>query len=280
METGQKTTQTSNKRLNIDKTKRLSIQISLSGLSFSILDSAKKSIELLDNVEFDKKLTPFEVLQKLKEHLDKDDAFDQDFDNVLIIYDNELSSLVPKSLFDENHLADYLKFNSKILKSDYITYDTIHINDSVNVYVPFVNINNYIFERFGEFEYKHLSTVFISSVLNIENLSTTPLVHINVSKCNFNITVSKSKKLMLYNAFEYETKEDFIYYILFVFEQLNLDPEHVLVSFTGDINKNDDRFAIAYKYIRHVRIMEPNYGYSFSTAPKLKQNNYILLNSF
>jgi len=279
METGQKITQTNN-RLNHNIKKRLSIQISLSGLSFCVLNSESNTIEFLDNLEFDKKQTPFEVLQNLKKVLEHDDRFSQNFEKVLIIYDNELSNIVPKAFFDENYIADYLKFNSKILRNDYVTFDTIEINNSVNVYVPFVNINNYIFERFGEFEYKHLSTIFISKVLNTKNYPSTPTVTINVSKNNFNIVVSKNKELLLYNNFEYETKEDFIYYILFVFEQLKLDPEEVVINFTGAINEEDDRFAITYKYVRHVHLIEPDYEYNFVENLSAKQANFILLNSF
>ena len=73
------------------------------------------------------------------------------FTNVTIVHNNDLSTLVPEELFNKNHVADYLKFNSKILKSDFIAYDSILENSSVNVYVPYININNYIYDKFGTF---------------------------------------------------------------------------------------------------------------------------------
>ena len=163
-ETGQKTTQKSN-NLTTNNNKALSIQINLSGLSFCIINQGDRNIEFLQDIPFGKKCTPFEVLEQLKSALDDNPIFKTDFDDVTIIYQNELSNLVPKELFNENNCADYLKFNAKILKSDFISFDILKTEDTVNVYVPLVNINNFIFERFGEFEYKHASTVFIDTTL-------------------------------------------------------------------------------------------------------------------
>ena len=151
-----------NNKINILSYKKLSIQISLSGLSFCILQEDSNSISYLEYFEFDKKQTPFELLNSLKNVFDSKEELQGEFNSLIVIYENELSTLVPKPLFDEDNLADYLKFNSKILKSDFISFVEIQINDSVNVYVPYVNIFNYIYEKFGAFTYKHYATVPVS----------------------------------------------------------------------------------------------------------------------
>lgn len=262
--------------------KDLSIQIRLSGLSFCILNRTTNTVERLQHIQLDKKATPFELLNKLKTILESNADFSKTFDSVLCIYQNELSTLVPKSLFDENHLADYLKFNAKILKSDFINYDTISTNGSVNVYVPLVNVNNHLFDTFGSFVYKHASTVLIDAVLQNSLKHKDIEVYINVCGLHFEIIAAKEKDLIYYNTFNYNTKEDFIYYILFAIEQLKLNPETVKIHFSGDIYKYDDKFKIVYKYIRFVDFIEPSCNYTFHTSeqPKAKHNNFILLNSF
>ncbi|MCB0383325.1 MAG: DUF3822 family protein, partial [Psychroserpens sp.] len=109
--------------------KDLSIQIRLSGLSFCILNRSTNTIERLQHMQSEKKATPFELLNQLKTIIESNADFNQPFDSVMCIYQNELSTLIPKSLFNENHLADYLKFNAKILQTDFIDFDTIAIND-------------------------------------------------------------------------------------------------------------------------------------------------------
>src|SRR5690606_28853693 len=170
---------------NIPAKQELSIQISLSGLSFCILQRDTKTISFLKDYEFERKLNHHEVLDKIK-HLYNTESFLQShFSNVQVIHVNELSTLVPKPLFDENCLADYLKFNCKILKSDFIAFDAIEINDTANVYVPYVNINNYIYDLFGVFTYKHVSTILIEQILATEKNATNVKVYINVNKNHF-----------------------------------------------------------------------------------------------
>lgn len=262
--------------------KELSIQIHLNGLSFCILNRTTTTIEFLKTIAFTSKLNPVEVLNHLKAELSSHTVYSVDFNAVLVIHQNELSTLVPKALFDENHKADYLKFNSKILRTDFITEDEIAINESVNVYVPYVNINNYIFETFGEFVYKHASSVLIDTVLQKTNPIDNPTVVVNCNKHSIELLVINKGQLQLFNVFEYHTKEDFIYYILFVFEQLELDVETTPIKLSGTINQGDDLFDILFTYVRHVDFIpiDLNFEISDSIDQANLHHHYLILNSF
>ncbi|MFG6687857.1 DUF3822 family protein [Mariniflexile sp. HNIBRBA6329] len=280
METGQKlmaqTNKTSNKLTNIE----LSIQISLSGLSFCILQRDTNTIVALKEIDFEKKLNPLEVLDALKHLFNTENVTQNSYSAITIIHDNELSTLVPKSLFNEDCIADYLKFNSKILVSDFIAYDDIVINDSVNVYVPYININNFIYDQFGAFTFKHISTVLIEEILHIEKNTSTPKVYVNISKNRFETIIVDNAKLILYNTFEYNSPEDFIYYILFTTEQLNLNPETFNLVFVGDVSKDDALYSIAYKYIRNVNFGNRNESFKYVETPKFNHSNFTLIKSF
>ncbi|WP_406683676.1 DUF3822 family protein [Seonamhaeicola sp. MEBiC1930] len=268
-----------NKSFNKLTNQELSIQISLNGLSFCIIQKSIQTITTLKQVEFEKKLNPFELLNKLEELFNTEKALQGGFDKVIVIHDNELSTIVPKALFKEEAIADYLKFNSKILKSDYITYDEVELSDSVCIYVPYININNYLYDRFGSFTFKHISTVLINSILQLEKNSEEPKVYINVKKNSFEFVAVKNAQLLFYNTFEYITKEDFIYYILFTAEQLNLNPEVFNLVFTGNINKQDEFYKIAYRYIRHITFGHRNNTNNFSEPVKYSYSNFALTNS-
>lgn len=240
--------------------KDLSIQVKLNGLSFCIFDSSTNSVLQIVSLDFEHKLTPNAVLLRLKEELVTNTIFSEDFNSVHLIHFNELSTLVPKSLFNEANAADYLKFNSKILKTDYIAHDVLEADNMVNVYVPYININNYIFETFGAFTYKHASTVFIDTLSSTKYND--QYIFINVEHNAMQLSVIIDNDLKLYNFFEFLTPEDFIYYILFVVEQLQLNPETINLCLSGIIDKDDDLYNIAYKYIRHV-------GFVTNSPPKL-----------
>lgn len=226
---------------------------------------------------------PEAVLNHLKTELSTNTAFSEDFNDVLVIHQNELSALVPEALFNKESKADYLKFNSKILRNDFITEDRIAINNSVNVYVPYVNINNYIFETFGAFVYKHSSSILIDSFIQTpESTTEEPIVYVNVNKNTLELLVLKNGKLQLYNVFEYHSKEDFIYYVLFVFEQLKLDVESTQVLLSGNIVIGDENFVMLYLYIRHVTFIDKTYKFNIvaETDRRYLHQHYVILNSF
>ncbi|EIJ37169.1 hypothetical protein JoomaDRAFT_0109 [Galbibacter orientalis DSM 19592] len=275
---------TQNKTTNIlsNPFKELSIQVSLSGLSFCILDGANNQIDLLDIISFEKKATPENLIQHLENWFSKENIKELAFHKVSVIHENDLSTFVPKSLFNESNLSNYLKYNIKILENDFISFDELKEHDLYNVYVPFANVNNYIFDKFGDFEYKHFSTILIETLINTAKKSDEQTLYAYISKNHFEITVLDQKKLVLYNTYQYQQKEDFIYHLLFVIEQLNLNPEETPTYLLGDISEDSELHKIAYQYIRHVEISNCFYPKKIkeTTEPTIKNSNtFILLNS-
>ena len=104
------------------------------------------------------------------------------------------------------------------------------------------------------------------------------MVYVNVSSDSFDVVVIQNKQLYFSNSFSFETKEDFIYYILFTFEQLKLDVEEIQLYFTGDIELESELYTITYQYIRNVLFLESN-NPIFKKLNCSKHSNYILLGS-
>ena len=253
-----------NSTLNYHK---LSIQISLNGLSFCILDTIGNKIEKSERIQFSKELSHFEVQKKLKEVFEKHKVTDISYNEVIVIHRNNLFSFIPSSIFDKNELLSYLKFNAKVLSNDHIAYDEIESYDMINVYVPFVNINDYIHNLFGEFEYLHSGTVMIQSLLSVHSNGNETVCYAHISEQQLDITVISKKKLVLYNSFNLFSKEDLIYYILFTFEQLKLDAESVELRLFGNIKENDEIYDLCYRYINNVSTYIPT-------------NNTVALNQY
>jgi len=238
--------------------KKLSIQISLNGLSFCVLDSVENSIITQEYISFKEEVIPFQLLKNLKEALEKFEITKMSFSNITVIHRNPLFTLVPKALFDPKELPNYLKFNAKILANDQIAYDEIKNYDIVNIYVPFTNVNNYIYELFGEFDYKHSGTILIESLLNNFTGGKEPICYAHITDQQVDITVISNKNLLFYNNFTFDSKEDFIYYILFTIEQLKLDAETIKLRLFGSIEEGDELYNLIYTYVRNVDVFIPS----------------------
>ena len=219
--------------------------------------------------------SPENLLLKIETIFNTNAYLQNDFITVTVIHQNNLSTVVPNRFFDKKKMAFYLNFNVKTLATDFITFDDLEALNAKNVYVPYVNINNYLFQNFGEFEYKHHSTVLIEKLL--KNTTTKEkTMFVNVSKTSLDIVVLENKKLLLSNAFSYDSKEDFIYYVLFVAEQLNLDVQEFPLYLLGEITLKSKTYKITYKYIKNVSFLEStNAIYDTFNIPS--HSNYILL---
>ena len=257
----------------------LSIQVSLNGLSFCVLDTIANSILRSDRLVFKNYISPQELQKQLEELLKAHDLIDSQFIEVVVVHNNGLFSFVPKSLFDVNELANYLKLNVKILANDHIAYDEIENYDMVNVYVPFVNINNYIFDLYGEFEYKHNGTALVQGLLKNPAPHKEPICYVHLDGKQLDITIITQKKLLLYNSFTITSKEDFIYYLLFTMEQLDLDVESTKLLLFGTIEEGDDIFNLCYKYVKEVSIFIPStVNYPLAT-PNQKSPDFTILST-
>ncbi|WP_194534193.1 DUF3822 family protein [Zobellia nedashkovskayae] len=243
----------------VENFKKLSIQVSLNGLSFCVFDTVANTILNSEKVVFAKELTPYEILKRLKLLFSTHNIEEDQFSEIVVVHRNNLFSLVPQALFNEDELANYLKFNTKILANDHLAFDELESYEINNVYVPFVNINNYIYDLFGEFTFKHNGTVMVESLLNNHSASKEAMCYIHTSQRQMDVTVIGSKKLLLFNSFNFVTKEDFLYYLLFTLEQLELDTESVSIKLFGDIEKDDDIYDLCYNYVKDVSMFYPSF---------------------
>ncbi len=254
------TNETTNSVLENSKSEyhKLSIQVSLNGLSFCVLDTLSNTILASERMVFENELTPYAVQKEIKQLFEKNRIRDVKFSEVVAIHRNNLFSLVPRALFNENELANYLKFNAKILANDHLEYDEIKSLDMVNVYVPFMNINNYIYDLFGEFEFMHHGTIMIQTLTNHHGNQNEPICYVHLIEGHMDIAVISNKKLILYNNFSFATKEDFIYYLLFTLEQLKLDTETTKLKLFGSIEEGDELYTMCHQYIRDISIFIPS----------------------
>lgn len=261
----------------------LSIQLSLNGFSFCVVDKTYDLVQKLVHHPFeDIAAGPEDLLARIQSIFEKETLLQQKYGSVNVSHVNELSSLVPKPFFDESKLKDYIRYSSKTFDNDYIVWDEIENHDLINVYIPFVNVNNFLLERFGSFEYKHFSTVLITNLLSTYRYSEHPHIFIHMDRNRMYVVAISNNKLQLYNSFSFKTREDFLYYLLFAAEQLDMDPENFELVLSGDIDKNSELYDIAYTYVRKIGLIENRFKYEFDTSvsESLKRKHMTLIHQY
>jgi hypothetical protein len=260
--------------------KKLSIQVSLKGLSFCCFDTLNNTVTSFNEVHFDTVNKASKIEDLFGDAFNKHPELKDSYDEILVIHNNNLSTFVPTALFDENFLGSYLQYNTKVFETDFFAFDEIPNHQMNAVYIPYVNINNFFIDQFGSFDYKHATSILVSKLLIASKNRDEKKMFVHINSGHFEIIVLQNQKLLLFNSFDYNTPEDFLYYILFTAEQLNLNPENFPLELIGDIDTENDYFKIAYKYIRNVSLIDVEdlrWNNYFSEAEN--RNHFILFNS-
>ncbi|MGG5507556.1 MULTISPECIES: DUF3822 family protein [unclassified Myroides] len=232
---------------------KLIIQVSLQKFTFIIQEIESKRIHHFVSEGLNQNKTIEDQLHAL---FAKHEILNTPFEDVLVLHDSNLNTFVPTALFDEQAMGSYLQYNTKVFSSDFFAFDELTGKDINNVYIPYVQINNVLFEKLGSFTYQNINTALVERILTLSTDESEIEVYAYVQKDHFELVVTQKGELLLFNSFLYTTAQDFIYYLLFVYEQLKLDPEHIRLKLISRIEKEDPLFEQAYTYIRHVDILE------------------------
>lgn len=241
-----------NNKKDLNSPYSLSVQLSLTGLSF-LLEEESKTV-FSQNISFSEPKNPDDLLYEIEKAFAEYKPLQKPVFDLTLIYQNPFYSIIPATLFNEDEAEQYLRLNTRIFSTDFVVYDTIENFELVNVYVPLANINNYFFELYGEFSYFHFATTFLENILQNEKTGNPKKMYACLHGQQVDVVVTSGKKIVLCNSFQYTTPEDLTYYILFVAEQLQLNPEEFELEVSGVISKDDGFYELLYTYIRNLTL--------------------------
>ncbi|MCB9174920.1 MAG: DUF3822 family protein [Flavobacteriales bacterium] len=261
---------------------QLFLQVSKNGLSYTIFNPETNTFIGIESYMFNDIYNDYSLLSPLLALLNQTTLLQKKFKKIVVSYVNNRVTLIPKPIFQANNLKVYHQFNfaqqdEDIFKSDFLINLSAYNVYSIPDYIvnAFNNLSNVVFH--------HFSTALIESSLLLAKKSKTPvIVEVHVLPNSFQITVVKNQQLELYNTFNYQTSEDFIYYLLFVLNQLNIKNDETTIRLTGEVDKNSAIYDMLFKYIKTIEFCElPNdLNYSYVFEQTQKHYHYALFNLY
>ena len=252
MEIGQQPMMQSQEINKLEKSLSLLIMISSKELRVILINSIDFKIIDKSNSVYSEEINIVEILSELKNKLNKFNL--SNVVKVTLVLNNKLSVLIPNDLYEENNCLDYLKFNSRLITNDTASSDYVEELDTHNIYIAYGNITNYLIEKFGSFEYFHYSTVLLKKLYS-ETLKDEKLrFYVNINKSYLNIIIFDGRKLDYINTFEYETREDILYFILFVMEQNKMVNDETKINLIVKKEFLDENYSYLSKFIKNIDI--------------------------
>tara|TARA_B100000497_G_C7653860_1_gene393495 strand:- start:568 stop:1407 length:840 start_codon:yes stop_codon:yes gene_type:complete len=233
----------------------LSVEIQKEQLSFCLLDTTKLEYIFLKSIKAN---NPLEMVQLIN----NEEILKYNFFSSSVSYKNFPSAIIPNPLYDATKKEVYAGF--AIGETKKIKTDIIHHDDSTLLYSVEENITNTLNQIQTEIKEKNSSTVAISSILDKYSGLKEKSCFVIKEKNKIEIIVIQDDQLILQNYFEVNSNTDILYFTLFCFEQLKMDPNKNELYLIGNIEKGDETYSLLYDYIRNISFGKISKNLSFS----------------
>ncbi len=240
--------------------------------SLALINDATNKFVGLESYNLQNVFSTESLVQTLEQIIDAHRFLKVNYSSVFFAFDNYKSTLIPEALFDPGNTESYLRFNHILNAGDLILTDQLRNIESRNVFVFPSLLKDMLLKYYPKIQIRHHSSALIESLAMRYKNESKPKLVLHISLTHFEIILFEGKHLRFYNTFRHQTSEDFIYYLLFVCEQLKLNPETLELVLIGEIEKNSAIYAILYKYIRNIRFGERPEAFAYcqplNTLPK------------
>ena len=187
-----------------------------------------------------------------------------------------LFGLIPNELYNGAVSRPYLE---KIchLPSDHLAFvDSLAPLKMHNVYSISDVDYNVLSSYFPLARHYHILSALILGSKAMATLVKEETLFINVDKKLIVILLFDKEKLKFANFFKFSSPNDFLFYVMLVFEQLGLNPETQSVQISGKIIQKSKEFELLYKYIRNVQLIaSPSYFQLSQEFSDIDQHAYF-----
>jgi hypothetical protein len=256
--------------INLTQSYYLSIQLNLDGLSFCILDPVREKYIAFESKSFPKDQIFDDYLDELEKYIQNTKLLNHKFKAVKLMWLSGKNTLIPNSYFNKDKLKSFFEFNQKLDDLDEIHYNELKYVDAYSIFVLPNQVANIFSKQFHNITYYNQQITFIDRSLYKHHTESKKVI-VNINTDFIDICIIEDGKLLLYNNFVYKTETDILYFILYVFDQFNLDTQHIELFLNGRIEKASSLYNQLHKFIKHLKFdklpSEFSYSYTFNKVP-------------
>ena len=234
----------------------LSIQIGEKHFSYCLLNTTTLTYEYTKKYSI---LSAEDTGAEISEIINNDPVIKTEFSSQSVAFVNFPSTLVPTTLYKKADAEIILSLNTEI--NGEVIVDNILSQEAHLIYSVPKNIIDIVSNFFPNSKQKAQESILIQQYIQLNTDTNKAYVYLNEKKAG--ITIFKGNKLIFNNTFEYLTKEDLLYFVLFSFEQLKLSAEYIEVILFGAIEKDDKYFNLLYEYIKNLKLGKRPHQFTF-----------------
>ncbi|HUS87356.1 MAG TPA: DUF3822 family protein [Bacteroidales bacterium] len=247
--------------INSTNNYEISIQVSLNGFSFSLLDTFRKRFVMLREYKLNGREA--ELSTQLSDIAGKDDFLGKSYRKYRVIFSFEKSTLIPSSLYDPALKDEYFTLNHSLSAESVVSNNKLTEPDAYLLFDLRQDLLDTTCRLFPEATLSHQARpLLFDSFIGARKLSSR-YIRVNIEDTYFNITIIKERNLEFFNTFRYRNSSDILYYLLNTLEHLGVNKQEP-VYLSGNIMKFDELYNNMLKYIMTLKFASPVGDFSVS----------------
>lgn len=248
----------------------LSLQISESRLIYVLINISLNKVLCVEEYLYES--NSFAQLEERLKKIFVIGFFKLPFKSVSIYYVGKYSTFIPYDLYEQKEERNFLQLNFRLEADSITSSDKLDIIEAYTIFAVPAFLPQLFNESFVNYQLKHYSTPLLHQFLALNRIFNEEAVYLNIQKKHFEMIVGDKGKLLFYNSFDYSNAEDFLYFMLYAMEKLNLSNEKTAVFLVGEIETNSELYRLLYKYVKELKMLgRPKnliYSSSLSNIPE------------
>jgi hypothetical protein len=233
----------------------LSIQVNQNGLTYCVVDRAANLFVQLKHFVFEHVHLTGDMVRMIDEAFSKDVILGMQFGTIRFMMYTQQTTLVPDAFFDAGHMVDFLKFNHAG-DTDHEIFENLVNSDIHNVFALPGEVIALVNKQFTGVEYLNQTTPFLRHIFNLPLNCSKKAIYISMNPAFFDIACMEEGKLILYNTFQYGNENDLLYYIMFVCQQVGVDPQTIPLRLAGEMSSKLTYYELIKEYFPGTRYDE------------------------
>lgn len=245
---------------------QLSVQASLNGFSFCVMDVVRNQYIALVSIPFDFPVNNTEEWpDRLQDVVNAYPWLSGEFKKVLFCYESPANTIVPKAFFEPDEAQQLLKTIHPIDTLDEIWYNDFQ-NELVSIFsIPSTLITNWlkIQKRTKAYAFAHPALCFHQLSSDSRGCAT---ITLTLSSKFSVVIVSEASKLQHCGSFEAQTSEDIVYHLMNIAQSLKIPTNSTDIKLLGDISPWEN-----------LELLIGRFFHSGKQASTLDQNHFSYL---
>jgi hypothetical protein len=170
------------------------------------------------------------------------------YENVQIAVLNRHFNILPDAFSVKDNSKELLNFTlGEQVKNTF----THHFNNLSFNYVFDSELLHLLEKTFKNASFRHAGAVAANLLFNNRSLKNCD-VFLNLNAGVFELLAKKDNALIYYNVFEYENKEDVLYYLLFMMEQFEISAEVAKIIVAGQMEASSEIYSEIKRFVKNV----------------------------